>query len=55
MKKYMIGVVVFGLFPVFYCLVYYFSDVIEYTKLDEDTDLEDTDIKIWQVSVIEQN
>lgn len=53
MQKYMIGVVVFGLFPVFYCLVYYFSDVLEYTQLDEDTDLEDTDIKIWQVSVIE--
>lgn len=50
MQKYMIGVVVFGLFPVLYCIVYYMSDVIEYLQLDEDTDLEDTDIKIWQVN-----
>lgn len=27
------------------------SDVLEYLKLDEDTDLEDTDIKIWQVGI----
>lgn len=49
MQKYMIGVVVFGLFPVFYCLVFYMRDVMDYLQLDEDTDLEDTDIKIWQV------
>ena len=53
MQKYMIGVVVFGLFPVLYCIIYYMSDVIEYLQLDEDTDLEDTDIKIWQVNAHE--
>jgi uncharacterized membrane protein len=51
MQKYMIGVIVFGFFPIFYCFIYYLSDVIEYLQLDEDTDLEDTEIKIWQVVV----
>ncbi|XP_070493522.1 protein jagunal [Chironomus tepperi] len=48
MQKYMIGVVVFGLFPVFYCIIHYMNDVIDYIHLDDDTDIEDTDIKVWQ-------
>lgn len=49
MQKYMIGVVVFGLFPVFYCILHYMNDVIDYIQLDDDTDIEDTEIKVWQV------
>lgn len=49
MQKYMIGVVVFGLFPVIYCIAYYMSDVLEYIQLEDDVDVEDTEIKIWQV------
>lgn len=44
------GVVVFGLFPVIYCLAYYMNDVINYIQLDDDVDAEDVDIKIWQVT-----
>ena len=50
MQKYMIGVVVFGLFPVFYCILHYMNDVIDYIQLDDDTDVEDTEIKVWQVT-----
>lgn len=51
MHKYMAGVVVFGLFPVFYCIAHYMSDVLEYIRLDEDTELEDAEnIVVWQVS-----
>lgn len=47
----MIGVVVFGLLPVTYCVVHYMSDVREYLRLDEDTELEDAEnILVWQVS-----
>lgn len=51
MKKYVIGLLVTGLLPVFYCLVYYFSDVLAYFTLDAETDIEDTNIQLWQVSV----
>lgn len=49
MQKYMIGVLVFGLLPVFYCFFYYLSDVIDYIQLEEDVDIEDTEILMWQV------
>jgi hypothetical protein len=50
MQKYMIGVVLFGLLPIFYCIIYYMSDVIAYLKLEEDEDLEDAEnILVWQV------
>lgn len=49
MQKYMIGVVVFGLLPVIYCIIHYMNDVIGYMHLDEDTELEDAeDIMVWQ-------
>lgn len=51
MQKYMIGVVVFGFVPVFYCIIHYMSDVIEYMKLEDKRDLEDAEnILVWQVS-----
>lgn len=49
MQKFMIGIGVFGLAPVLYCLVYYLGDAIDYFKLEEGTDLEDTEIQVWQV------
>ena len=52
MQKYIVGVVVFGILPVFYCIIHYMNDVIDYIQLDEDTDIEDTDIKVWQVILI---
>jgi hypothetical protein len=53
MQKYMAGVVVFGLFPIIYCLIHYMNDVVAYMKLDEDTELEDADnILVWQVSLM---
>lgn len=52
MQKYMIGVVVFGLFPIAYCLIHYWSDVWEYMKLEKGTDLEDVEnILVWMVSL----
>jgi hypothetical protein len=49
MKKYMIGIGVLGLLPLLYCLFYYLGDVITYLTLDEKTDIEDTDVQLWQV------
>lgn len=51
MQKYMIGVVVFGIVPVIYCIVHYMNDVINYMQLDEDTALDEAEnILVWQVS-----
>lgn len=53
MQKYMAGVVVFGLFPIIYCIIHYMNDVVAYMKLDEDTELEDAEnILVWQVSLM---
>lgn len=49
MKKYIFGVLMFGLAPVLYCMAYYAHDVITYLKLESDVDLEDVDIVVWQV------
>lgn len=52
MQKYMVGVLVFGLIPIIYCVVHYMTDVMEYLKLDEDTELEDAEnILVWQVNI----
>lgn len=51
MQKFCIGIIVTALVPLFYCIVYYFSDVVEYLSLDEETDLKDTAIFVWRVSV----
>jgi len=48
MQKFMIGIGVFGLLPVVYCFLYYLRDVIDYLRLDEDIDIEDTHIVVWQ-------
>lgn len=50
MEKFMIGIVVMGVVPLLYCFFYYLGDVWSYMKLDDETDLEDTDIQSWQVS-----
>lgn len=50
MQKFMIGIVVLGVLPILYCFFYYLGDVWTYIKLDEETDIEDTDIQLWQVS-----
>lgn len=49
MQKFMIGIGVLAIVPIVYCLIYYLGDAIEYFKLEEGTDLEDTDIQVWQV------
>ncbi|XP_053969588.1 protein jagunal [Anastrepha ludens] len=48
MQKYMIAIVVFGVLPLIYCMAYYFSDVLEYIRLDEKTDIDETDIFLWR-------
>ncbi|KAG4072154.1 hypothetical protein HA402_015653 [Bradysia odoriphaga] len=47
MHKYMIGLVLFGIAPMFYCFVYYFGDVIDYLTLERGANVDDTDIVIW--------
>lgn len=54
MKKYIIGLIVTALLPLLYCLIYYFSDVIDYLTLDSETDIEETEIFLWQVSNSQQ-
>lgn len=49
MKKYVIGLIVTALLPLLYCAIYYFSDIVDYMSLDEETDIEDTDILVWRV------
>lgn len=49
MKKYMVGLGIFGILPMIYCLIYYFRDAIDYLTLEEDVDVEDTEIHMWQV------
>lgn len=51
MQKFMIGIGVLGVLPLLYCLLYYLGDVINYMRLDKDTELEDADIEVWQVSI----
>lgn len=48
MKKYMIGLGVFGIVPMLYAIIYYFRDAIDYMTLEEDVDVADTDIHMWQ-------
>lgn len=50
MQKYVIGLVVTALLPLLYCIIYYFSDVVDYSLLNKDTAIEDTEIFVWQVS-----
>lgn len=52
MKKYVIGLVVTALLPLLYCIIFYFSDVIDYMFLNDETDIEDTEIFVWRVSIL---
>lgn len=49
MKKYIIGLIFTALLPLLYCAIYYFSDIVNYMSLNEETDIEDTDIFVWRV------
>uniref|UniRef100_A0A2M4AN31 Putative conserved plasma membrane protein n=1 Tax=Anopheles triannulatus TaxID=58253 RepID=A0A2M4AN31_9DIPT len=51
MKKYMVGISTIAFVPLLYCIFYYLNDVLEYISLEEGTELEDTDIFVWQVIV----
>lgn len=51
MKKYMVGISTVAFVPLIYCIMYYLNDVLEYISLEEGTELEDTDIFVWQVIV----
>ena len=51
MHKYMIGLVLFGVAPMLYCFIFYFRDVIDYMTLEDGTNVADTDIVMWQVSL----
>ncbi|KAL9698269.1 hypothetical protein quinque_001710 [Culex quinquefasciatus] len=48
MKKYMVGISTVAFVPLIYCIMYYLNDVLEYISLEEGTELEDTDIFVWQ-------
>lgn len=50
MKKYIIGLVVTALLPLLYCAIYYFSDIVDYMSLDDETDIETTEIFLWRVN-----
>ena len=53
MKQYIAGIVVFGIFPLLYCIGYYFNDVVDYMSYDDDeVDIEDSDIVFWKVIII---
>lgn len=47
MQQYMIGLNVFGFFPLFYAIVYYLGDVWSYLTSDDEEELEE--IHMWQV------
>lgn len=51
MQKYMIALGLFAVLPLLYCFIYYFGDVWEYLTLDDKSQLEDTDIFLWRVSL----
>ncbi|CAG9855425.1 unnamed protein product [Phyllotreta striolata] len=46
MKKYMTGLLLFGFLPLFYAIVYYFSDVWIYLTFEDKDELED--VHMWQ-------
>lgn len=51
MQKYMGGLAAVGIVPLLYGLVYYFRDTVDYLTLEPGTDVDDTDIHMWQVRV----
>ena len=53
MKKFVIGIILLGVFPLLYCVAYYSSDAYQYITLAEDIDLEDTDIVLWRVCILQ--
>lgn len=51
MQKYIVGLIVTALLPMLYCIIYYFSDVVDYLSLDDETDIEETEIFLWRVRI----
>lgn len=50
MKQYLIGLVVFGYFPLLYALIYYFTDTITYLNADPEINEEElAEVQMWQV------
>ncbi|KAL9872171.1 jagunal [Glossina fuscipes fuscipes] len=48
MQEYMFAIGLFALLPLLYCFIYYFGDVWEYLTLNENIDLEETEIFLWR-------
>nr|CAI5858356.1 unnamed protein product [Callosobruchus analis] len=46
LRSYMIGLSLFGLLPLFYAIIYYFSDVWTYLRFEDEEEL--SQIHIWQ-------
>lgn len=51
MQKYMLAISLLAVLPLVYCVLYYFGDVWDYITLEENTNLKETDIFIWRVSM----
>lgn len=51
MQKYIVGLIVTALLPMLYCIIYYFPDVVDYLSLDDETDIEETEIFLWRVKI----
>lgn len=50
MKKFMFLITAIGILPILYCLIHYFSDVMDYMFLEADNNIDDTGILLWKVS-----
>lgn len=50
MQQYIVGLNVFGFFPLFYAIVYYAGDAWTYLTSDDEEELEE--VQMWQVSNI---
>ncbi|XP_014364323.2 protein jagunal [Papilio machaon] len=48
LRRYMYGIVFLGFGPLLYCLIYYCGDVWRYLTKDEDEDISEIDIELWQ-------
>jgi len=48
MKKFMVLVFVFGILPIAYCLLHYFSNVWDYLFLEDGNNLDESGILLWK-------
>lgn len=49
MKKFMVLISVFGILPIVYCLLHYFSNVWDFLFLEEGNNLDEAGIFLWKV------